>query len=66
MRREIERNVASERMVAVTSAFFSLLGLLLVSIGVFGVASYAVAQRTGELGIRLALGASRWSVIREP
>jgi putative ABC transport system permease protein len=39
--------------------------LLLVSIGIFGVASFTVAQRTSELGIRTALGASRWSVIRE-
>jgi hypothetical protein len=65
MRQEIARNIARERMVAATSAFFSLLGLLLVSIGIFGVASYTVAQRTNELGIRTALGASRWSVIRE-
>jgi putative ABC transport system permease protein len=52
-------------MVAATSAFFSLLGLLLVSIGIFGVASHTVAHRTNELGIRMALGAGRWSVIRE-
>ena len=65
MRQEIDRDIAKERMVAATSAFFSLLGLLLVSIGIFGVASFTVAQRTTELGIRTALGASRWSVIRE-
>jgi predicted permease len=65
MRDEIDRNIAKERMVAATSAFFGLLGLLLVSIGIFGVASYTVAQRTSELGIRMALGAGRWSVIRE-
>jgi predicted permease len=62
---EIERGIARERMVATISAFFSLLGLLLASIGIFGVASYAVAQRTKELAIRRALGAGRWSVIRE-
>ena len=65
MREEIDRAIARERMVAAISAFFSLLGLLLASIGIFGVASYAVAQRTKELAIRRALGAGRWSVIRE-
>jgi predicted permease len=65
MRQEIARDMATERMVAGTSAFFGGLGVLLVSIGIFGVASYTVAQRTRELGIRIALGANRWRVIRE-
>jgi predicted permease len=65
MRQEIDRSIAKERLVAATSAFFSLLGLMLVSIGIFGVASSTVVQRTNELGIRMALGAGRWSVIRE-
>ena len=65
MREEIARDIATERMVAATSGFFGGLGLLLVSIGLFGVASYTVAQRTTEIGIRMALGASAWSVIHE-
>jgi macrolide transport system ATP-binding/permease protein len=64
MRDEIARDMATERMVAVTSGFFGLLGALLVTIGLFGVASYTVAQRTVEIGIRMALGASAWSIVR--
>jgi predicted permease len=65
MRRQIDTELSTERIVASTSAFFSLLGLLLASIGIFGVASSTVAQKTNELGIRMALGAGPWSVIRE-
>ena len=65
MDRQIAGTLAQERMVAVTSAFLGLIGLLLASIGIFGVAAATVAQKTTELGIRMALGADRWSIIRE-
>ena len=61
----LTRSIARERMVAATSGFFGLAGLALAGIGLFGVAASAVAHRTSELGLRLALGASRWNVVRE-
>ncbi len=65
MHEEMDRSIARERMAATVSALFGTLGLVLVCVGVFGVAAYTVAQRTNELGIRIALGASNWDVIRE-
>jgi putative ABC transport system permease protein len=65
MRQEIGRMVAREQLVAATSTGFSLVGLLLASVGIFGVAASTVARRTSDIGIRMALGASRWTVIRE-
>jgi hypothetical protein len=65
MREEMDRSIMRERMVATVSAFFGTLALVLACVGLFGLASYTVVQRTNELGIRIALGARRWDVIRE-
>jgi ABC-type antimicrobial peptide transport system permease subunit len=59
------RNIAKERMVAVVSGFFGLLGLSLACMGIFGVAANTVTNRTKDLGIRRALGAGTRSVIWE-
>ncbi|MGE5836319.1 MAG: ABC transporter permease [Acidobacteriota bacterium] len=61
----LNRSIARERMLAATSGFFGLTGLALAGIGLFGVAAAAVANRISELGLRIALGASRWSIIRD-
>jgi len=60
---QIDRSLNTERMLAALSSSFGTLALLLTLVGLYGVMSFVVTQRTREIGIRLALGASRWSAI---
>jgi ABC-type antimicrobial peptide transport system permease subunit len=64
MDEQIDENLTAERIIALLASSFGILAALMAGVGLYGVLAYSTAQRTKEIGIRMALGGSQSSVVR--
>jgi putative ABC transport system permease protein len=64
MQEQVETNLIADRVIAILASAFGVLAVLMAAVGLYGVLAYSTAQRTREIGIRIALGAGRTSVMR--
>jgi predicted permease len=64
MEDQVDASIVPERLVATLSGAFGTLGAVLVGIGLYGLLAYSVARRTNEIGVRMALGATRANIVQ--